>query len=88
MDRVLGVIWNFNKDEFEFCVGLKEKPFTRSGVLSTVSSLYDLLGFIAPAILVQKFFGRTCVEESSVGTNCFAEKTSEFGLPGYKNCSC
>jgi len=29
VDRVLGVKWKFNKDEFEFCVCLK-KPFTRS----------------------------------------------------------
>ena len=88
VDRVLEVRWNFIKDDFEVCVRLKEKPFTRRGVLSTVSSLYDPLGFIAPVILCAKFFCRNCVEESSVGTNCFAEKTSEFGLPGYKNCPC
>ena len=29
VDRVLGVRWNFIKDDFEVCVRLKEKPLTR-----------------------------------------------------------
>ena len=62
---------------------------TRRGILSTVGSLYNVMGFIAPVqqckySIVQIFFCRTCVE-NSFGTNHFA-KMSELGLPGYKNC--
>lgn len=54
MDRALGVQWCVASDEFQFRVIVKENPFTRRGVLSTVASVYDPLGFVAPFILVGK----------------------------------
>ena len=53
-ERVLGIYWNVRDDEFGFDVVLQDKPFTRRGILSTVSSLYDPLGFVAPIILEPK----------------------------------
>ncbi|XP_073234570.1 uncharacterized protein [Porites lutea] len=47
-ERVLGVEWNIENDVFKFCITLKDKPLTRRGILSTVSSIYDPLGFAAP----------------------------------------
>ena len=41
-------------DTFQFRVAVKENPFTRRGVLSTVASIFDPLGFVAPFILVGK----------------------------------
>lgn len=35
-------------DTFSFQVPDIEKPYTRRGVLSTVNSLFDPLGFLAP----------------------------------------
>ena len=47
-ERVLGVEWNIENDVFKFRITLKDKPLTRRGILSTVSSIYDPLGFAAP----------------------------------------
>ena len=41
-------------DSFRFRILLKDKPFTRRGILSTVSSIYDPLGFAAPFLLQGK----------------------------------
>jgi len=47
----------------------KKKPLTRYGILSTVISIYDSLGFLAPVILTggQKFF-RASAEINLTGT--------------------
>lgn len=39
-------------DTFGFHIVVKEKPLTRRGILSTVSSIYDPLGFAAPFTLI------------------------------------
>jgi len=53
-ERVLGVRWNYEADNFQFNVKMKEKPFTRRGILSVVASLFDPLGFVSPVILGAK----------------------------------
>ena len=54
-ERALGVIWCIESDMFNFRIELKDKPCTRRGILSTISSIYDPLGFIAPVVLVGNF---------------------------------
>ena len=54
IERVLGAIWCIESDTFNFRIELKDKPCTRGGILSTISSIYDTLGFIAPVVLVGK----------------------------------
>ena len=53
-ERVLGVQWNLSEDLFRFQVRLKNKPVTRRGILSALSSLFDPLGFVAPIILTAR----------------------------------
>ena len=53
-ERALGVLWNIELDAFGFAIMVKNKPFTRRGTLSVVSSVYDRLGFAAPFILLAK----------------------------------
>ena len=38
-------------DSFGFSLVLKDQPVTRGGLLSTVASIYDPLGFLAPMVL-------------------------------------
>ena len=50
-ERALGIQWNLKHDYLEFCGHLKDIPATRKKILSTVNSIYDALGFVAPFIL-------------------------------------
>ncbi|XP_029967089.1 uncharacterized protein LOC115402704 [Salarias fasciatus] len=54
VQTVLAVRWNVERDVFSFKVSLDEKPMTRRGILSTVASVYDPLGFLAPFLLTGK----------------------------------
>ena len=54
IETVLGVCWCINNDTLSFRIHLKDSPLTRRGILSTVSSVYDPLGFAAPFLLQGK----------------------------------
>ena len=54
LERTLGVQWCVESDSFEFSILLQDKPCTRRRILSTVSSVYDLIGFLAPLMLQGK----------------------------------
>ena len=54
IERTLGVQWCVESDTFNFRLTLQDKPLTRRGVLSTVMSIYDPLGLIAPIVLTGK----------------------------------
>jgi hypothetical protein len=59
--RALGVKWNVTKDNLSFKVNLQEQPNTRRGVLSTIFSIYDIFGFVGPAILpAKRIFQEIC----------------------------
>ena len=51
VERALGVHWCVETDTFQFRITLQDKPLTRRGFLSTVRSVYDPLGFLAPVLL-------------------------------------
>ena len=53
-ERALGVLWDVERDVFKFEVRKTDKPLTKRGILSTVSSLYDPMGFVCPVILEAK----------------------------------
>jgi len=47
----LGLLWEITNNTFTFSVVNEIKPFTCSGVLSTVNSIFDPLGFLAPVTI-------------------------------------
>jgi hypothetical protein len=59
LQRSLGLIWDLNTDRFLFQLSLDNKSVTRRGILSTVNSIYDPLGFLAPVIIQGKLILRT-----------------------------
>ncbi|XP_015761143.1 PREDICTED: uncharacterized protein LOC107340307 [Acropora digitifera] len=54
IERVLGVQWFVGVDSFGYSIVLKDQLLARRGVLSTVASIYDPLGFLAPWVLKAK----------------------------------
>ena len=53
-ERVLGMLWSPERDQFGFQIAIKDRPPTRRGILSSVSSVYDPLGFVGPVVLTAK----------------------------------
>ncbi|XP_061170885.1 uncharacterized protein LOC133180358 [Saccostrea echinata] len=58
VQRSLGVSWDIETDSIIFQVSGNLKPFTRRGVLSTINSLFDPIGFTAPVTLQGKLLLR------------------------------
>lgn len=54
IETALGLQWRVDSDHFLFNSYLSQKPHTRRGMLSIVSSIFDPLGFLAPLILPAK----------------------------------
>ena len=52
--RALGVQCCVQSDSLQFRVVLMDKPLTRRGILSSISSIYDPLGLAAPFLLTGK----------------------------------
>ena len=59
MERVLGVQGCIESDTFNFTISLRDRPCRRRRILSTISSIYDSLGFVAPVLLE----GKTILQE-------------------------
>ena len=54
IERALVVQWKVSSDTFSFNINIRDRPATRRGLLSFISSVYDQLGFVAPFILTAK----------------------------------
>ncbi|XP_072030174.1 uncharacterized protein [Amphiura filiformis] len=52
--KTLGMWWHVESDQFGFKIEQKSNPMTRRGMMSTLCSLYDPLGFASPVILPAK----------------------------------
>ena len=63
IERALGIRWCVGSDVFKVRVLLKERSFTRRGLLATVPSIYDPLGFTAPFTLPgQRIVQQLCID--------------------------
>ena len=54
VERALGVRWCVQSDTFKYSITVQDRPLTRRGILSTVSSFYDPLGILAPVVFTAK----------------------------------
>ena len=51
LDRALGIHWDVERDTINFVFGKGEQPRNRKGVLSSIATVYDPLGFASPLLL-------------------------------------
>ena len=51
VERALGSVWDVETDCFGFDVTLRDKPNTKRGMLSLISSVYDPLGLVGPFVI-------------------------------------
>ncbi len=69
IERALGVKWRVASDHLQFRVVVSERPLSRRGVLSTVASVYDPLGFMVPFVLLGKqILQRMCRDKTDWDT--------------------
>jgi hypothetical protein len=62
IQRSLGLCWDLQLDSFTFKVSQNSKAYTRRGVLSTINSLYDPLGFLSPVTIRGRILLRDMVQ--------------------------
>ena len=62
----LGLMWDLTSDVFLFDVSLEEKPYTRRGILSAISSIFDPIGFVAPVIFQGKLLLRKLMADTTM----------------------
>ncbi|KAK3752073.1 hypothetical protein QZH41_005572 [Actinostola sp. cb2023] len=60
IERALGILWDVQPDTLGFKIAVKEKPATRRGILSVVSSIYDPLGFVSPLLQAKILLQELC----------------------------
>ncbi|XP_067950301.1 uncharacterized protein [Watersipora subatra] len=63
-ERTLGLEWCTETDAFIFTSNPIDKPATKRGILSSVSQIYDPLGFLAPFLLQGKIVMQQACQES------------------------
>ena len=73
IERALGVTWVIKNDTIGFRIALQDKPCTKRGLLSTVSSIYDPLGLVGPFLLE----GKKILQEVTRGSAGWDEPISE-----------
>ena len=54
VERVLGVQWCIQSDDFKFKIVVQDRPLMRRGILSVISSIYEPLGILSPIVLSAK----------------------------------
>jgi len=82
VERALGVQWAVESDTLWFWIILKDKPFTQTGILSTICSVYDPLGIAAPLYWLGRRFYKISVAWSSDGMMKLMKNSAQAGKTG------
>ena len=63
VQRTLGLSWDYEEDTFFFSVLEDRKPYIKRGILSTINSLFDPVGFLSPITIQGKVILRDVIRE-------------------------
>ena len=66
IQKSLGLSWDIVNDCFTYQVQVKERPFTKRGLLSVINGLFDPLGFVAPVVLDGRLIFRQAIQNSDL----------------------
>lgn len=80
-ERALGIHWCIEKNSFRFDNTLKDQSETRRGILSTVASIYDPLGFLPPYVLT----GKRILQEMCRQGTCWDKPLPETLKPRWES---
>lgn len=86
IQRSLGLIWDLCTDSLLFFVGDEIKPYTQRGVLSTINSLFDLLGFVAPVTIKGKAILRNSLLRTAIGILHYPKRWRKLETRGENLC--
>ena len=67
MQPTLGLKWETDKDLLAIQMNVPDHPFTRRGILATVNSIFDPLGFVSPVILTGRLIQRAVLQPNDHG---------------------
>ena len=79
----LGLRWDTVNDYLVIQMNVPEHPLTRRGVLATVNSIFDPLGFVAPVILTGRILQRKLLQ---VNNDSDEESTIDWDSPLSDSC--
>ncbi|VDI07405.1 Hypothetical predicted protein [Mytilus galloprovincialis] len=80
----LGLAWDLNTDSFIFTPLQDDKPCTRRGILSSLNSIFDPIGFLSPLTISGKILLRDASPPGTDWDEClsqsFQEKWNEWRI--------
>ena len=76
IERALGVCWDVQEDKLVFKATVMDKPCTKRGILSQVSSVFDPLGMLAPYVIRAK----TIIQDLWTGSYDWDQEIDDEGL--------
>ena len=87
LEKALGVYLQTENNIFRFKIVLKDKPMTRMGTLSIISSIFDPLGLAAPRTLRGKTILQLFAKMKLVGMELHLITSLENSSFGVKPCT-
>ena len=85
--RVLGMRWNVQSDDFQFVINLPSKPPTRRNLLSITNAVFDPLAFYPLSYLKQGCCLESCVMVRLNGINLYSQPMPCIGKDRKRVCA-